>query len=134
MVEEKFLHSEISSLILQAFYTVYNHFRFGYPNLVYQRSMLIEMRKLGLECKENQSVKLYYDAQEVGVFSADIVVNKRVAVNIETKDNISLEDELKIYYFVRTSQLEVGLFLNFGKTPYHKRKYYPNQPDVKSSD
>jgi len=128
MIEEKILHSEISSRILQAFYTVYNHFRFGFPKSVYVKSMLVELNKLGLECEENQSEKLYYDNQEVGEFFTDIIVNKSVAINIETKEEVSLENETKVYYFVRTSKLEVGLFLNFGKTPYHKRKHYPNEP------
>jgi len=126
MVEEKYLHSDISSKILQAFYTVFNHFRFGFPKSVYLKAMLIEMRKLGLECEENQSVKLFYENIEVGIFETDIIVNKSVAINIETIENSNLENELKIYYFVRASNIEVGLFLNFGKTPYHKRKYYPN--------
>ena len=123
MIDDKFLHSEISSRILQAFYTVYNHFRFGFPKSVYVKSMLVEMNKLGLECEENQTEKLYYDNQEVGEFFTDIVVNKSVAINIETNEKVSLESELEVYYFVKTSKLEVGLFLNFGKTPYHKRKH-----------
>ena len=104
MIEEKFLHSEISSRILQAFYTVYNHFRFGFPKSVYVKSMLVEMNKLGLECEENQSEKLYYDNQEVGKFSTDIIVNKSLAINIETKEEVSLENELKVYYLQADSK------------------------------
>ena len=134
MIDKKFLHSEISSRILQAFYTVYNHFRFGFPKSVYINAILVEMNKLGLECVQGQSEKLYYDNHLVGEFEIDIVVNKCVAINIETKENVNLEDELKIYYFIRTSKLEVGLFLNFGKIPFHKRKHYPNEPDKQKTD
>jgi len=122
MVDEKFLHSEITNKIIQAFYTVYNHFRFGYPKSVYLRSILIEMNNLGLICERGKKVKVYYQNQVVGEFETDIVVNNCVAVNIETKKETEFEDDHKIYYFLRASEFEVGLFLNFGMIPLHKRK------------
>ena len=122
MIDEKYLHSEITSKIIQAFYTVYNHFRFGFPKSVYLRSMLIELSNLGLKCECGKNEKVYYQDQEVGEFEADIIVNNCVAVNIETKENVEFEDDHKIYYFLRASEFEVGLFINFGKIPKHKRK------------
>ena len=126
MVDEKFLHSEITSKILQAFYTVYNCFHFGYPKSIYENSMLLEMRKLGLDCMRNQKEKIYYDKQIVGEFEADMIINNSVAINIETKETVFKEDEFKVHYFIRASRFEVGLFLNFGKNPYHKRKHFRN--------
>jgi len=122
MIDEKYLHSEITSKIIQAFYTVYNHFRFGYPKSVYLRSMVIEMNSLCLISEIEKKVKIYYQEQEVGEFEADIIVNNCVAINIETKEEADFEDNYKIYYFLRTSEFEVGLFFNFGKIPEHKRK------------
>jgi len=122
MINEKYLHSEITSKIIQAFYTVYNHFRFGYPKSVYLRSMLIEMNNLGLICECGKKVKVYYQNHEVGEFGVDIIVNNCVAVNIVTKQEIEWEDDHEIYYFLRASEFEVGLFFNFGKIPKHKRK------------
>ncbi len=122
MVDEKYLHSEITSKIIQAFYTVYNHFRFGYPKSVYIRSMLIEMNNLGLICESGKKIKIYYQQQEVGECEADIIVNNCVAINIEAKEDVEFEDDHKIYYFLRVSEFEVGLFINFGKIPKHKRK------------
>jgi len=122
MIDEKYLHSEITSKIIQAFYTVYNHFRFGYPKSVYLRSMLLELNNIGLICECDKKAKVYYQNQEVGEFEADIIVNNCVAINIETKPETEFEDDHKIYYFLRASDYEVGLFINFGKLPKHKRK------------
>jgi len=126
-IDDKYLHSEVTSKIIQAFYSVYNYFRFGFPKSVYIQSMLIEMRKLGLDCECDKIVKIYYDKQEVGECISEIIVNKCVVLNIETKEEPNLEDELKVYYVLRVSEIVVGLFLNFGKEPFHKRKYYPHQ-------
>ena len=132
MIDEKFLHSEISSRILQAFYTVYNHFRFGFPKSVYEKAMIIELKKLGLDCSSENKEKVYYENQVVGEFETDVIVNKCVAINIDAKEDLDLEDELKIYYFLRTSKLEVGLFLNFGKVPYHRRNFFPNDTNAEN--
>ena len=130
-VDEKYLHSEITSKILQSFYTVYNQFRFGFPKAVYVNSMLIELNKLGLNCECRKVVKVFYDQQEVGECETEIIVDNCVAINIETKEQIAIDDELKIYYLLRVSELEVGLFLNFGKVPYHKRKHFPAEAKLK---
>lgn len=124
MTDEKYLHSEITSKIIQAFYTVYNHFRFGYPKSVYVRSMLIELNNLGLICESFKKIKVYYHEQEVGDCEADIIVNNCVAINMEAFEDFDYEAEHKIYYFLRVSEIEVGLFLNFGKIPMHKRKTF----------
>ena len=126
-IDEKYVHSDLTSKILQAFYTVYNHFRFGFPKEVYQNALLIELGKLGLSFERQKIVKIYYENQIVGECTAEILVENNVVVNIETIENATLEDELKIHYILKTSDIEVGLFLNFGKIPYHKRKYYPNK-------
>ena len=60
-VDVKYLHSEISSKIIQAFYTVYNHFRYGFPKGVYLNAMIIELDRLGLTCECQRVVKIYYE-------------------------------------------------------------------------
>jgi GxxExxY protein len=88
--------------------------------------MVIEMSKLGLTCECQKLVSVYYDKQKVGEYEAEMIVDKCVAVNIEVNETASSDDELKTYYFLRASNFEVGLFLNFGRLPVHKRKYLSN--------
>ena len=127
MTDEKYLHSDISSKILQAFFTVYNEFGYGFSKSVYERSMLIELEKLGLNCEYKIKIKLYYQGKEVGECIGDILVNNSVLINIQSKEPIDEDDVMPVYYFLRVSEIEVGLFLNFGKTPVHKRKVFTNE-------
>jgi len=107
MINEKYLHSEITSKIIQAFYTVYNHFRFGYPKSVYLRSMLIEMNNLGLICECGKKVKVYYQNQYYSI--ANYINYLLLMVNVKPVSNNSLQN--KILYSCKYYLLNLLNFL-----------------------
>ena len=56
MTQENYLHSEITGLILKAFFNVYNKLGYGFLEKVYENAMLIELKKLGLECQKQLKI------------------------------------------------------------------------------
>ena len=66
MINSNYLHSDITSKILKAFYNVYNKLGFGFLEKVYEKSMLIELRNLGLKAENQKQIKVYYYDVEVG--------------------------------------------------------------------
>jgi len=44
------LNKEITDKVLKAVYAVYNELGFGFLEKVYENAMVIELRKLGLDC------------------------------------------------------------------------------------
>jgi GxxExxY protein len=75
-----YLHSDLTSLIIRAFYNVYNTLGYGFLEKVYERSMIIELRKYGLECKNQHPIDVFYDKENVGDYFADILVENKVIV------------------------------------------------------
>jgi GxxExxY protein len=122
----KYLHSEIIGKILQAYFHVYSNVGYGFEKIVYINSLQIELQKTGLKSESNKTVEIYYQTIDIGNFTADIVVENSVLIKICNKEELSVSDEQILFNQLRVSILEVGLLLNFGMSPQHKRKIYTN--------
>jgi len=121
-----YLHSDITGLILKAFFNVYNVLGYGFLEKVYENAMCIELSKLGLQYENQKSIDVFYESQKVGVYFADIVVNQSVIVELKAAENIAYEHECQLINYLKATKIEVGLLLNFGKKPQHKRKIFTN--------
>lgn len=115
-------HSEITKLIIKAFYIVYNNLGYGFLEKVYENSMMIELKKLGLNSKKQQPLSVHYDKYIVGEYFADIIVNNDVIIELKAAENLCFEHECQLVNYLKASDIEVGLLLNFGKKPEFKRK------------
>lgn len=120
------LHKEITDKILKAFYTVYNELGFGFLEKVYENAMMIELKKLGLGCLKQQSLRVHYEGYIVGDYFADIIVENIIIIELKATEGIVEEHELQITNYLKATDKEIGLLLNFGKRPQFKRKIFSN--------
>lgn len=127
----QYLHSEITSNILKAFFNVYNKLGFGFLEKVYENAMLIELKKLGLNVEKQRPIKVYYDNELVGEYFADIIVNDLVIIELKAAETLIEAHEAQLINYLRATEIEVGLLLNFGKEPQHKRKIFTNDLKTK---
>ena len=67
MNRDNFLHSDITSKIIKAYYNVYNTLGFGFLERVYENAMMIELKKLGMECEKQKQIDVFYDGQNIGL-------------------------------------------------------------------
>ena len=118
------LHKDISDLIIKAFYNVYNTLGYGFLEKVYENAMLIELQKLGLNAKRQVPVKVFYEEELVGEYFADIVVEENIILELKAAENLREEHECQLINYLKATEIEVGLLLNFGKKPQFKRKIY----------
>ena len=117
-----FLYSEITDLILKAFFKVYNKLGHGFLEKVYENAMIIELNRLGLRCEKQKKIDVYYDEFLIGEYYADILVNEVVVVELKAAETLVPEHEAQLVNYLRGTDLEVGLLLNFGKGTQFKRK------------
>lgn len=117
-----YLHSEISKKILKAYYNVYNTLGFGFLEKVYENAMMIELNKLELNCNQQKHIDVFYDDKKVGDYFADIIVENKIIIELKAAETIVDEHEAQLVNYLRATEIEVGLLLNFGKSPQHKRR------------
>ncbi len=118
--------SEISALIIKAFYNVYNQLGYGFLEKVYENAMLIELKKMALDVKSQQKIKVYYDNIIVGDYIADIIVNDSVVIELKSVKYLLKVHEVQLVNYLKATRINVGLLLNFGEKPEIKRKYFTN--------
>ena len=68
-------YSELTERIIGCAYSVYNRMGFGFLESVYEKCMIIELRKAGLNAESQKPITVYYENEIVGEFVADIIVN-----------------------------------------------------------
>ncbi len=129
-----YLHQDITEKIIKAFYQVYNTLGYGFLERVYQKAMLIELRKLDFNCKEEYPVKVYYDEMQVGDYRADIIVDDKVIIENKASEALCEEHEYQLINYLKATDIEVGLLLNFGKKPAFRRKIFTNMWNTDDAD
>ncbi len=122
MIKDNYIHSEITDLIIKAFFNVYNKLGYGFLEKVYENGMMIELKRLGLNAEKQKQLKVFYDEFEIGEYYADIIVNDCVIVELKAAEAICPEHEAQLVNYLKATDIEVGLLLNFGKEPKFKRR------------
>jgi GxxExxY protein len=119
-------HKELTDGILKTFYEVYNELGYGFLEKVYQNSMYIELKNKGYQVEAQSKIKVYYKGTEVGEYYADLIVENLVILELKAVDYIVKDFENQILNYLRSTDCEVGLLLNFGKKPEFRRKIFEN--------
>lgn len=119
-------HSDITDLVLNAFYKVHRKLGYGFSEKVYENSLAIELRKLGLRVAQQQEIQVFYDGQPVGTYFADLVVNEVGMLELKAAKQLADEHEAQLLNYLKATRIEVGLLLNFGPTTDMKRRVYDN--------
>ena len=119
-------HSETTGEIIKAFYKVYNSLGYGFLEKVYENALVIELGELGLVVDQQRPILVSYREQVVGEYFADIVVDNCVIIELKSARSLSREHEAQLVNYLRATNFEVGLLLNFGQSAEYKRKIFEN--------
>ncbi len=125
-MNENYKHSDITKKIINAYYAVYNQLGYGFLEKVYERAMMIELPKHGLTCERQKNIKVYYNEIEIGDYYADIIVEDCVIIELKAVGSIAPEHEVQLVNYLKATEIEVGLLLNFGPAPQFKRRVFTN--------
>lgn len=92
--------------------------------------MLIDLVTMGLSVERQKQIKVYYEGKEVGEYFADLIVERCVIVELKVAENLCKEHEFQLINYLKATEIEVGLLLNFGKKPEFKRKVFSNKKNL----
>ena len=120
------LHSEITAKIIKAFFIVNSKLGFGFLEKVYENAMVIELGKMGCKTVQQKKIKVFYDNEEIGDYYADLLVDDLVIVELKASESLCEKHEAQLINYLKATQIEVGLLLNFGKKAEFKRKVFTN--------
>ncbi|MFZ1370878.1 MAG: GxxExxY protein [Ferruginibacter sp.] len=119
-------HEEITEKIIQAFYKVYNTLGYGFLEKVYENAMFIELTAMGFKVEKQKRILVYYFGSIVGEYNADLIIEGLITVELKANESLVEENENQLINYLKATNIEVGLLLNFGKKPQIKRKIFDN--------
>jgi GxxExxY protein len=122
-----FQHTEITERIINCYYKVYNKLGYGFLEKVYEKSLSIELISSGLRILNQYPIKVFYNKVQVGEYYADILVNENIILEIKATSELIEVHEAQLLNYLKATNIEIGLLLNFGPKPEVKRKYYSNE-------
>jgi len=119
-------YKELTEKIIKIFYKVYNNLGYGFLEKVYENAMMLDFKNEDIPADSQYAIKVFYENEIVGEYFADILVDGKVIVEIKAARNLTLENEAQLLNYLKATDKEIGLLVNFSPKPEIKRKVFDN--------
>ena len=108
-------YEELTEKIIGCAYRVYNKMGFGFLESVYEKCLLIELKKEGLQAESQKDIAVNHENEVVGEFKADIVVEDTIILELKSVKQITQAHEVQLVNYLVATGRPVGLILNFSE-------------------
>jgi len=128
IIKHEYPDSELTGKIIGCAIEVHKHLGNGFQEVIYQRSLEIEMRKQSLSFSREYEMSVMYKDEQVGTRRVDFFVEGKIMVEI--KAIITLEDVhlAQAINYLEAYNTPIGLLINFGAPKLQfKRVMKPNR-------
>ncbi|MFL5255305.1 MAG: GxxExxY protein [Rhodopila sp.] len=120
--------NRLSETIIGSVFRVMNGLGAGFLERVYQNALAHELRKTGLEVAQQQIIMVHYDDVPVGTYSADLLVENAVLVELKAVKALDNTHAAQCINYLKATALRLCLLLNFGNRAW-KSSASPTAPD-----
>jgi GxxExxY protein len=124
--KHRFKHKDITDKIIRVFYEVYNELGHGFLESVYERSLEIALNSLDLKVCRQIEIPVWFRGKPVGDFTADMLIENSVLLELKAARALDTSHQAQLLNYLRATEIEVGLLLNFGLKPEFKRLIFDN--------
>ncbi len=114
-IQGKLEFKDLTEKIIGCAYRVYNSMGFGFVESVYEKCLIIELRKLGLLVETQKAIRVLYAGEVVGEFVADLIVNDTVIIELKSVKQLAQIHEVQLVNYLVATGKPVGLLINFGE-------------------
>jgi len=121
-----FKHFQLTQQIIGVYFDVYNELGMGFLESVYQKSLALALKSAGLEACSHIDIPVWFRGHQVGQFEGDLLVEKSVLLELKAARALNSAHQAQLLNYLRATEIEVGLLLNFGPKPEFKRVAYDN--------
>ena len=105
--------TDLTEKIIGAAYTVLNALKPGLDEKLYERALVIELKKQGLRAEAQKQFPVHYDGQHIGTLIPDLIVEDRVIVDPKVVSEFNETDLAQMLGYLNITGLQTALLLNF---------------------
>ena len=113
-IEEHAKEYDLCGQVIGAAMKVHSALGRGFLESVYQNALIWELRKNGLKAETEIPISVYYDNQIVGAFTADVLVNSSLIIELKAIQSLAKAHEVQLVNYLVATGIDEGLVLNFG--------------------
>ena len=114
MIKGDYKYSDLTEKIIGCSMKVHTFLGNGFPEVIYQRSLAIELEKSGINFKRELEQNIFYDNIKVGTRIVDFLIEDKVLVELKALGEINENHYSQVLNYLKAYKLEVGLLINFG--------------------
>ncbi len=128
------LYEELTGKILEACFEVSNELGVGYIESVYEKALQVALIQKGLSVERQLPLKVSFRGVMVGDFSADMIVEGKVLLELKAVDAFSNRHFAQLLNYLKATGIEVGMVINFGTPKIQYRRFNNRFGPEKSMD
>jgi len=129
-MSEEYKHTDVTNQIIKAAYKVYKTLGYGFLEKVYENAMRVDLKKWGLDVQQQAPAKVSYEGEIVGDFYTDLIVAGKVILELKAVGRLESVHEVQLVNYLKASDIEVGLLINFGPKLEIKRRVFSKKHGV----
>jgi len=122
MSKKKTNYQDSTRQIIGCFYETYNRYGYGFNKELYSNALDLSLKQHGFGIQREKRISVKYITDIIGEFKIDFVINEEILIHVTVDDELQDKETLRLYNYVKTSDYKIGLQLNFGIKPMHKRR------------
>ncbi len=120
-------HGELTEKIIGIFFNIYNELGHGFVESVYEQAFSVALAENEIFFQRQIAVPVWFHDHQIGDFRADLLVDNKVIVELKTGRGIDPAWEKQLLNYLRATEIEVGLLLNFGPDAQFRRYIFENE-------
>jgi len=109
-------HQELTAVVLEVFYDVYNELGHGFLECVYEEAMTLALLEKQVAVERQHALPVWFRRHKIGEFKPDLVIAGIVIVELKAVRELEPFHEAQLLNYLRASDVEVGLLLNLDRS------------------
>ncbi len=120
-------YNKLTGAIIGCAMTVHRKLGWGFPEVVYQRALAIELYKNEYSAEREVDLPIFYENEKVGSRRVDFFVEKKVLVELKAIDRLIMAHHVQIINYLEAFELPIGLLINFGASSLEFKRFIKSQ-------
>lgn len=100
----------------------------GFLEKVYENALTLEIKKLGIDARQQVTLPVWYEGNRVGLYFPDLWIEDQLIIELKAIVALAPEHELKLIHYLTATGVDNGLLINFGDAVQIKRKFREYKP------
>ncbi len=107
-------NEELTHRIIGCAMKVHSTLGSGFPEVIYQRALVIEFEKQGLSNKREMVMDIFYDGIKIGNRRVDFFVENKIMIELKAVSQLDDSHLAQTLNYLEVYRLPIGLLINFG--------------------